>query len=140
MTLQKARIIFHSHMTAMQKRKLTQYEQRQLDTARAVLRRNKRANPHRRKTRKYGGMASRGNPGKSTRVKDGKKVAHIYSRVLRIEAQKGKPHGNCDIECKKCGHKYFHDFRSAKKIKMIGLHPGQVFRVPRGCWPLLIIG
>lgn len=123
MTLQRAKLIFHTHMIAMQKRKLTRYEQAQLDTARAVLR------GHRRR-----------NPGKSTRGKQGKKVAHIYSRVLRIEAQKGKPHGNCDIECKKCGHKYFHDFRSAKKIKMIGLHPGQVFKVPAGCWPLLIIG
>lgn len=78
----------------------------------------------------------RENPAKSTRKKASKRVAKIYGRVLRIEAQKVGPH-HCDAECKRCKHKYFHDFKVGPE--MIGLTPGQVFKVPAGCWPLLIM-
>lgn len=78
----------------------------------------------------------RENPAKSTRGKASKRVAKIYGRVLRIEAQKVGPH-HCDAECKRCKHKYFHDFKVGPE--MIGLTPGQVFKVPAGCWPLLIM-
>jgi DNA replicative helicase MCM subunit Mcm2 (Cdc46/Mcm family) len=67
-----------------------------------------------------------------------KKVVRIYGRVLRVEAQKLGKHVHCDAECKKCNHKYVHDFRS-KTAKMIGLSPGDTFTVPPGKWPLLII-
>ncbi len=62
----------------------------------------------------------------------------IYPRVLQVHAQKVGPHRNCDAECKKCTHKYVHDFRK-KNVRMIGLSPGDVIKVPPGKWPLLII-
>ena len=47
----------------------------------------------------------------------------IYGKVLRIEAQKtGKHH--CDAECKRCGHRYYHDFRV--KASMYGLPDGSI--------------
>lgn len=65
-------------------------------------------------------------------------AVRIYGRVLRIEAQKTDAHGGCDKECRQCNHKYVHDFKT-KTARMIGLSPGQVFVVPPGKWPLLII-
>ena len=54
------------------------------------------------------------NPGQATK---------IYGKVLRIEAQKtGKHH--CDAECKRCGHRYYHDFRV--KASMYGLPDGSI--------------
>lgn len=81
-------------------------------------------------------FGTRGNPAKSTRGKSSKRVAKVYERVLRVEAQKLGPH-HCDAECRACEHKYFHDFK--KGVEMFGLSPGQVFKVPAGCWPLLIM-
>lgn len=40
-----------------------------------------------------------------------KRLVRIYGRVLRIEAQKIGRHQNCDAECKRCNHKYVHDFK-----------------------------
>lgn len=67
-----------------------------------------------------------------------KKLVRIYIRVLRIEAQKPDGHNNCDAECKECKHRYFHDFRKSN-VAMLGLNPGDVFVVPDGKWPLLIM-
>ncbi len=47
----------------------------------------------------------------------------IYHKVLRIEAQKGPGH-RCDAECKKFGHRYFHDFKT--KPMMLGLPNGDI--------------
>ena len=52
-----------------------------------------------------------------------KRVVKIYERVLRIEAQKVGPHP-CDAECRKCDHKYYHDFRT--KPRMYGLPDGSI--------------
>jgi len=79
----------------------------------------------------------RGNPAKSTRGSASKTVVRIYGRVLRVEAQKTGAH-QCDAECRRCNHKYFHDFRVPTGVKMLGLSPGQVFKVPAGCWPILL--
>lgn len=66
----------------------------------------------------------------------GKKVVKVYERVLSIKAQKVGRH-HCDKECREANHKYVHDFE--KKPQMFGLSPGDVFVVPPGCWPLVII-
>jgi hypothetical protein len=47
----------------------------------------------------------------------------IYGKVLRIEAQKTGRHF-CDAECKRAGHKYYHDFRV--KPTMYGLPNGDI--------------
>lgn len=44
--------------------------------------------------------------------KQTKKLVRIYGRVIRVIAKKTGPHGNCDAECKRCQHEYFHDFKS----------------------------
>lgn len=127
MTYQQAKIVFSSHMEASKVRKLTAYERGQLARASAVLRRGRHSamNPR------------RGNPPKSTGRGASKTVVKIYGRVLRVEAQKTGAH-QCDAECRRCDHKYFHDFRLPTGVKMLGLSPGQVFRVPAGCWPILL--
>lgn len=88
----------------------------------------------------YGGMASSGEDGKihieERPLMSRKKVVKIYGRVLSISAQKVGPH-HCDAECRKANHKYIHDFE--KKPEMFGLNPGDVFVVPPGKWPLVII-
>jgi hypothetical protein len=56
----------------------------------------------------------RRNPGHATK---------IYGKVLRIEAQKTGRH-HCDAECKRCGHRYYHDFRV--KPVMYGLSDGSI--------------
>lgn len=38
------------------------------------------------------------------------RLTKIYGRVLRIEAQKTGKH-QCDAECKRLGHRYYHDFK-----------------------------
>lgn len=81
-------------------------------------------------------MWRRVNPPKTTRRLSTKKVVKIYGKVLRIEAQKTGPH-RCDAECRKCRHKYFHDFKAP--ARMLGLSPGDVLRVPAGCWPIVIM-
>jgi len=39
----------------------------------------------------------------------------IYGRILEIRAQKTQPH-QCDAECKRAGHRYFHPFTSNAQI------------------------
>jgi len=123
MTYERAKLIFKTHMEASRRRKLTAYEREQLVRASAVLRRSRRS--------------AMENPGKSTTGSGSKSVVQIYRRVLRVEAQKLGPH-NCDAECRRCKHKYFHDFKIPTGVRMLGLSPGQVFRVPAGCWPILL--
>jgi hypothetical protein len=41
-----------------------------------------------------------------------KKLVRIYGRVVRVIAKKTGAHRNCDAECKRCHHEYFHDFKS----------------------------
>lgn len=77
------------------------------------------------------------NPRKKKCNPASKKLVRIYGRVLRIEAQKVGKH-RCDAECRRCNHRYYHDFRKSN-IKEYGLSPGQVFVVPAGKWPLLIM-
>lgn len=79
----------------------------------------------------------RSNPRKKRCNPPSKKLVRIYGRVLRIEAQKKGKH-RCDAECRRCNHRYYHDFRKSN-IKEYGLSPGQVFVVPPGKWPLLIM-
>jgi hypothetical protein len=50
-------------------------------------------------------------------------ITKIYGKVLRIEAQKTGKH-QCDAECKRCGHRYYHDFRV--KPSMYGLPDGSI--------------
>lgn len=52
-----------------------------------------------------------------------KKPVVIYGRVLRIEAMKTQKH-ICDADCKRCGHCYFHDFKSG--AVMYGLSNGDI--------------
>lgn len=63
---------------------------------------------------------------KPKRVKNpqSKRLVRIYGRVLKIEAQKTGAHRNCDAECKRCQHKYVHDFRPG--AVMYGLPDGSI--------------
>ena len=108
MTREKAKVIFATHMQAARQRKLTRYELDQLARARQALRQSRRPvmNPRRAKRKNP--------PGQITR---------IYGRVLRIEAQKTGKH-QCDAACKRCGHRYYHDFR--RKPSMYGLPDGSI--------------
>ena len=105
MTVQKARVIFSTHMQAARKRKLTAYETNQLNIARQVLR-----------------QARKPNPKTSTKQHNPKGVL-IYGCVQTIYAKKTQPHV-CDEDCKKHNHQYFHDFSS--KPKMYGLPNGDL--------------
>ena len=53
-----------------------------------------------------------------------KKVVLIYGRVIRVIAKKTQAHSNCDAECKKCNHEYFHDFKAG--AVMYGLPDGSI--------------
>jgi hypothetical protein len=69
--------------------------------------------------------------------KSRKKIVRVYPCVLSIIAsKKGDPH-HCDAECVRANHEYIHDFENS--AEMYGLRPGEVFRVPAGKWPLLIM-
>lgn len=48
----------------------------------------------------------------------------IYGRVIRVIAKKTGPHNNCDAECKRCNHEYFHDFKAG--AVMYGLPDGSI--------------
>jgi hypothetical protein len=63
--------------------------------------------------------ARKANPGPET-----SQAVVVYPRVLSIEAQKLGYHANCDAECKRCGHKYIHDFRPG--AVMYGLSNGDL--------------
>lgn len=62
------------------------------------------------------GMRIEENPRRQKRVL-------IYGEVSTIYAKKTQNH-ICDVECKKHGHRYFHDFSS--KPKMYGLPDGSI--------------
>jgi hypothetical protein len=64
-----------------------------------------------------------GDPRPSKRVSNPKKPVLIYGQVERIYATKTQNH-SCDSECKRNGHRYFHDFSS--KPKMYGLPDGSL--------------
>lgn len=57
-------------------------------------------------------------------VSNKSQLTKIYGKVLRIEAQKTGAH-HCDAECRKCGHRYFHDFKV--KPSMYGLPDGTLW-------------
>lgn len=105
MTLDRARLIFKTHMQIARQRKLTAYEREQLTRAQTVLRSHRKPtmNPKR----------SQANP----------KPVLIYGKVQRIEAVKTQKH-ICDAECKAHGHRYFHEFSS--NPKMYGLPDGSL--------------
>ena len=107
----KAKVIFATHMQAARKRKLTRYELNQLSTARQVLRSH--AKP---------AMNARRN-----RQRNPKGATLIYGQVDCIYATKKQNHV-CDAECKKNGHRYFHEFSS--KPKMYGLPDGTLLIKP----------
>jgi hypothetical protein len=54
----------------------------------------------------------------------GKKLVLIYERVIRVIAKKGPGHKNCDAECKRCHHEYFHDFKAG--ARMYGFPNGDI--------------
>jgi hypothetical protein len=45
-----------------------------------------------------------------------KKLVKIYGRVLLVEAQKLGFHLHCDAECKRCQHKYVHEFKPGARL------------------------
>lgn len=102
MTVDKARVIFRTHMQASRQRKLTAYEREQLVKAQAVLRQHRKP---------------------ATNPKRSNKPVLIYGKVQRIEAVKTQKH-ICDAECKAYGHRYFHEFSSSPK--MYGLPDGSL--------------
>ena len=104
MTVQKARVIFATHMQAARKRKLTTYETNQLNIARQTLRQSRK-------------------PAVNAPRQRNPKAVLIYGSVQTIYAKKTQPH-ICDDECKKHNHQYFHDFSS--KPKMYGLPNGDL--------------
>lgn len=108
MTVARAKVIFPTHMAAARKRKLTPYEQRQLDTARQVLRSARKPNVRR----------AQRNPNRTL----------IYGCVETIYAKKTQSH-ICDDDCKAHGHKYYHKFSS--KPKMYGLPNGDLLITTR---------
>ncbi len=57
------------------------------------------------------------------KLRNPRQATVIYSKVLRIEAQKGQQH-ICDAACARAGHRYFHDFKT--KPMMIGLPNGDI--------------
>jgi hypothetical protein len=61
--------------------------------------------------------------GKGKKAKSNPDGVLIYGNVQRIEAVKTQDH-ICDAECKKFGHRYFHEFTS--KPKMYGLPDGSL--------------
>jgi hypothetical protein len=66
-----------------------------------------------------------GPPKTNPRQSNPKKLVLIYPRVIRIIASKaGTAHKNCDAECKRCHHEYFHDFK--KGARMYGLPNGDI--------------
>ncbi|MCI0618947.1 hypothetical protein L0244_38735 [bacterium] len=115
MTYQKAKVIFATHMQAARQRKLTAYERDQLSKARQVLRSqrkpamNTKRLPHEKVLYRYN--------------KPAQKPVLIYGKVQRIEAIKTQPHV-CDSDCKKHGHRYYHDFKS--NPKMYGMPDGSL--------------
>jgi len=62
-------------------------------------------------------------PRKRNPVARKSRLTRIYGKVLRIEAQKTGKH-QCDAECKRCGHRYYHDFKVGPK--MYGLPDGSL--------------
>jgi hypothetical protein len=142
MTLQKAKVIFATHMQAARTRKLTTYEKDQLSKARQILRISrkpamnvhvhnplsktkakemlKRGEYSSEKQRRFLGARSSGYP---VRKSNPGKPVLIYGQVDRIYATKTQGHV-CDVECRKNGHRYFHDFTS--KPKMYGLPDGSI--------------
>lgn len=154
MTAQKAKVIFAAHMQAARTRKLTTYEREQLAQARQVLRHSRKPamNPKPRQTitAKHADVFIHNK--KLTRKKARKMLERheytseeqrrflgarasgylrrnpdepvlIYGSVSRIYATKTQKH-ICDDECKRNGHRYFHDFTS--KPKMYGLPDGSL--------------
>jgi len=113
MTLQKAKVIFATHMQAARKRKLTAYELKQLSIARQTLRMNAKPVMNRKRVTRRKRVTSSPNP----------KRVLIYGSVKRIEAIKTQSH-ICDSDCKKHGHRYYHNFSS--NPKMYGLPDGSL--------------
>lgn len=113
MTPAKAKVIFATHMQAARKRKLSAYELRQLSTARQILRQQRKPAMNARMPSRKTNKRSQRNP----------KRVLIYGEVNRIYARKTQPHV-CDDDCKKHGHRYFHDFSS--KPRMYGLPNGDL--------------
>ena len=150
MTPAKAKVIFATHMQAARKRKLTSYELNQLSTARQVLRSHAKPAMNVRKPATFSKLAcmycggkmekqvqstghiqyrclSCGRYRKEVRQRNPKGATLIYGQVDCIYATKKQNH-ICDDECKKNGHRYFHEFSS--KPKMYGLPDGTLLIKP----------
>lgn len=157
MTLDRARLIFKTHMAAARSgKKLTAYDKNQFHKAQAVLRAHRKPamNPKRKsgqyteaQTKRYQVGFDHGYLGqemsdrsieykkgyiqgvhyREKRIRGRKsnpdKPTLIYQQVDRIYATKRQSH-ICDSECKKNGHRYFHDFTS--KPRMYGLPNGDL--------------
>lgn len=72
------------------------------------------------KQRRFFGARASGYPARKQK-NPGPRI--IYGRVLRVDAQKTQTH-ICDDECKKFGHRYFHEFGPG--AKMYGLPDGSI--------------
>jgi hypothetical protein len=138
MTIQKAKVIFATHMQAARKRKLTAYELDQLRKARLILRQSRKPAMNKPLSRKKAEeMLSRGEysskkqqrflgaraSGYPPTSNPGNKPVLIYGSVDRIYATKTQDH-ICDAECQRNGHRYFHDFKTHPK--MYGLPDGSI--------------
>jgi hypothetical protein len=153
MTPAKAKVIFATHMQAARKRKLTGYELEQLGRARQVLRQSRKPamNPHTRffateaKAKTHVKQLVKHHVYASSPTYDSRKdmwvvktptsgeirqakhnpgeAVLIYGSVDRIYATKTQEH-ICDAECKRNGHRYFHNFKTHPK--MYGLPDGSI--------------
>lgn len=112
MTLDKARVVFATHMQAARTRKLHPYELKQLAIARQKLRQARKP-----------AMNIPVSKGKKGNCRSNPAGVLIYGKVIRIEAQKTQPH-LCDDDCKAYGHRYYHNFKTSPK--MYGMADGSL--------------
>lgn len=87
------------------------------------------SNPHRRRSNSRAVPRRARVQSRKTHGKRNPGLTKIYGKVLRIEAQKTGKH-QCDAECKKFGHKYYHDFKVGPV--MYGLPDGRSLLIKKG--------
>ena len=131
MTVKRARLVFAVLMQAAREGKhLTQYDKQQLSVARQTLRQIRKPTSNPRFTKLERTNPTNFKHTQSIRaehadafIHNPKKGVLIYGQVNRIIATKVQKH-ICDLECKRHGHRYYHDFSS--RPKMYGLPNGDI--------------